>query len=266
MVDEDRLREWVEQKLDEGVSEERIRRSLRDTGHDPSIVDEVQDPFSGDEVETASDEDLSFTGEETGSRGQEEQGFQASGGASGDGGLDSGIGAESLEEEKGRSPGSKDTGGEDEGGGGLSLSLPSLSMPELPLWPAVAAAVILIGVSGYLFVPWASLGLSLPSVSVPAVELPSGGGEGAPSSGDACPDVGVRINSISSSGGSTRADVLVTRGSAEVVLEVYDGSRLAGSTTKRVGGPGSMTVSATGDRAVLRPTGCTEFHDAVAIG
>lgn len=45
MPDEDNLKEWVEEKLDEGVDEERIKESLENTGHDPSIVDEVKSPF-----------------------------------------------------------------------------------------------------------------------------------------------------------------------------------------------------------------------------
>ena len=49
MVDDDKLMQWVQKKLDQGVSEERIRKSLRNTGHDPSIVEKAKDPFSGQE-------------------------------------------------------------------------------------------------------------------------------------------------------------------------------------------------------------------------
>ncbi|MFB6216462.1 MAG: hypothetical protein ABEJ72_05790, partial [Candidatus Aenigmatarchaeota archaeon] len=44
-MDEDRLKEWVEQKLEKGIDPERVKKSLEETGHDPSIVDRVQDPF-----------------------------------------------------------------------------------------------------------------------------------------------------------------------------------------------------------------------------
>ncbi|MFB6208759.1 MAG: hypothetical protein ABEJ56_01325 [Candidatus Nanohaloarchaea archaeon] len=50
-MSEEKIREWVEDKLDEGVDEERIKNSLENTGHDPSILEEVKAPFNGKEVE-----------------------------------------------------------------------------------------------------------------------------------------------------------------------------------------------------------------------
>lgn len=81
MADE-KLRKWVERKLEKGVDEERLKNSLENTGKDPSIVDDVieerEDPFDepedspGEEVfeeDTSTDND---SGEEGG---EEESGF-----------------------------------------------------------------------------------------------------------------------------------------------------------------------------------------------
>lgn len=265
MVDEDRLREWVEQKLDEGVSEDRIRESLRETGHDPSLVEEVKSPFEQGETEVSGEEDFEFTAEEGGETSVEKEGESQA--------LDSSIGAGSLDEEESFSP-SRETDDDafekGEEGGHTGFSVPSFSVPELPVWPAVLLLFLVIGASAYIFVPWGSLNISgVPSVVVPSVGLPSASDFSPPqqeSTKSGCPDVGVRIESISSGGGKTRAEVLVTRGEAEVVLEIWRGTSIAGSSTALVAGPGSITVDATGDRAVLHPVGCREYSDSVAIG
>lgn len=49
-MDDEKLRNWVQEKLDEDVSAERIKRSLEETGHDPSVVDEVNDPFESSDA------------------------------------------------------------------------------------------------------------------------------------------------------------------------------------------------------------------------
>lgn len=40
-MEKDKIRDWVRQKLQEGQDREMIQRSLEQSGHDPSIVDEV---------------------------------------------------------------------------------------------------------------------------------------------------------------------------------------------------------------------------------
>lgn len=266
MVDEENLREWVQQKLDAGVEPSRIKKSLEETGHDPAIVDEVQDPFDVDESDagdSASGDELSM--EEAGG-GQEEEsatGEESHAGGGGSGGLNSEIGAGSLEGGDEDSERAESPEGGDEG-----FSFPSLSMPDLPVWPAAVVAVLLIGFAGYVFVPWSSVGLSgLPSFSAPGVDIPGkDGGKVDSQEGGGCPDVGVRINSASSSGGTTTAEVLVTKNRAEVVLEVYDSGQLVGSITRKVEGTTSITVDAVGDRVVFHPTGCAKFRDSVDIG
>ncbi|MFB6147720.1 MAG: hypothetical protein ABEJ66_02440, partial [Candidatus Nanohaloarchaea archaeon] len=194
MVDEGKLEQWVRQKLDSGVDPERLKESLKDTGHDPSIVDDVRDPFQQDEVEPADEEDF-----EQGAGRQEGTGDvsqdRGSGGSGGD--LDSGIGVSDLSgDDKGdfetRDGGDRDFGSVESGeggkddGGGLSLpSLPSLSGYDLPLWPAVVIGLVLAGFAGYSYVPWSSLGLPSANLSAPAGGLP-GGGTG--SEVQECPD------------------------------------------------------------------------------
>lgn len=41
-MEEDEIEEWVEKKLDKGISEKALRNSLKKSGHDPSLVEEVK--------------------------------------------------------------------------------------------------------------------------------------------------------------------------------------------------------------------------------
>lgn len=264
MVEEDRLREWVQKKLDAGVDPSRIKKSLEETDHDPSIVDTVQDPFnSEDSGGDFEDKDMpSIDGEkrseeETGSGGEDRSPEDSDT-------LNSGIGPESLEE-RDDSVGADEEKDDSAGDGGFTL--PSLSIPELPVWPALVMAVLLVGFVGYMFVPWSSVGMGgLPSISAPSVDLPgSGNGTVEGQQDEGCPDVGVRINSVSASSGSTTAEVLVTRNDAEVVLEVYDSGQLMGSTTKNLEGSSTISVDASGDRVLFRPTGCKKYEDSMDI-
>ncbi|PSH00227.1 MAG: hypothetical protein BRC28_00580 [Nanohaloarchaea archaeon SW_4_43_9] len=64
---EEKIRNWIEKKLEKDIKPERVKESLRNTGHDPSLVDEVtgnkpeEDPFQGDkETGTSDREDKEF--------------------------------------------------------------------------------------------------------------------------------------------------------------------------------------------------------------
>lgn len=46
---EEKIKKWIEKKLDQGVEPDRIKESLENTGKDPSLVDEVVDPFEEDQ-------------------------------------------------------------------------------------------------------------------------------------------------------------------------------------------------------------------------
>jgi hypothetical protein len=71
-VASEKIREWVQKKLEKGIDKDRIRESLKNTGHDPDIVDDVvndsevgDDPFQEDEEkEEVPEEDNSESSEE----------------------------------------------------------------------------------------------------------------------------------------------------------------------------------------------------------
>ncbi|MFB6291819.1 MAG: hypothetical protein ABEI58_00320 [Candidatus Nanohaloarchaea archaeon] len=52
------LKDWVKERLDDGVEPERLKEIMEETGKDASVVDEVLSPF-GDR-----DEDLEFDEED----------------------------------------------------------------------------------------------------------------------------------------------------------------------------------------------------------
>ena len=62
---EEFLEDWVEQKLDEGVGRQRLKKVLRGRDRDPGIVDRVASPFEDDEdVEVTESEDSEVKDEE----------------------------------------------------------------------------------------------------------------------------------------------------------------------------------------------------------
>ncbi len=220
-MSEDKIREWVEERLEDGIEPERIKKNLEKTGHDPSIVEDVRSPFADSEEEPDVDEeDFSFAVDEE-------------------------------EKEKVREL-SQDTSGK-------TFSLPSLpSAPDIP-FRYIGVVLLLAVLLGGGYVVTDGSPLSAGSGLIATVQE-------AASSGSGCPDIGVRIKSISTSSGSTTADVLVTNGPGRVVLEVYSDGVMTGSSQRRVGGEASMTVNAVGDRAVFYPAECSQFQDEQAIG
>lgn len=241
MVDEDRLREWVEEKLDEGVEEERLKKSLRETGHDPSIVDEVRSPFE-DSKDVSEDVFQEDDADKSGSQSEkeEEQGSES---------------YEGFEED--------DTGSENRL---PDFSLPSMSLPSIDLseisrqriLPVLLVFLLFAGVAGYALLPGF---MESGGIEAPSGDSISGLLEGKESSEKGCPDVGVRIEKVSVVDGETVADVLVTRGEAEVVLKVFRDGDLMDSETARIGGEGTITVSSTGDEVLFHPSGCERFRD-----
>jgi len=57
MVDEEKLMEWIQEKLEQGVDEQRIRKSLKETGHDPALLEKAKDPFHRKTQDSDSDSD-----------------------------------------------------------------------------------------------------------------------------------------------------------------------------------------------------------------
>ncbi|MFB6199706.1 MAG: hypothetical protein ABEJ83_02400 [Candidatus Nanohaloarchaea archaeon] len=55
-MSQEKTREWIKEKMKEGVSEDRIREVLENTGRDPSLVDKVDNPFADGDVELSDEE------------------------------------------------------------------------------------------------------------------------------------------------------------------------------------------------------------------
>ncbi len=292
----EKLKKWIRQKQEKGISDERIKKSLEKTGYDPSIVDEINDPFDSDGSPEHSEEDL-FS-----SAGQESEDSDM--GLSEDNreervkNIADNLSQGSSDSEKSsfedRDYGKENTSSSDEESDSSFMEkLPSLSLPSTP-----------------------NLSLdrvSKPDVSLPSVDLPSapdisrkqitivfalilviGGGAAAysfipddfnprlllgPELNSAthlqtleqldqrfagCPDIGVSIQDVSTSGGSTTADILVT-GEAWVVLEVMEGGEVIGYSTKQVNGETQMKVNKVGNEAELRPLGCETRYSRTDI-
>lgn len=245
MVSEN-LKEWIKEKREQGVSDERIKKSLEKTGHDPSIVDELDNPFDADNSDIEPSEDL-FNSEDQGSNSvkpsNQEDGEEE-------------TASEKAEEKEESSVGLPNT--------------PSFSLPSAPDFSrkklgAVAVLLVLVvgGAGVYSFV-YSGSGTGLDFSNIPGSNLVTSNGIADLNRLDekysGCPDAGVRIKTVSGSDGVTTADVLVTRNEAQVVLEVIRDGEVIGFSSESLKGEASMTVDAVGDTVRLRPAGCKQFR------
>lgn len=278
----EKLKEWIRQKQEEGISNERIKKSLEKTGYDPSIVDELDDPFDSESSSQHSEEELfssASSDSEDSNNVLSEDNREERVNKIADNLSQKNSNAENTSFEN------KDYGEDNASDSSFRDKLPSFSLPSTPDLPSLNR-------------------FSKPEFSLPSVDLPSapsisrkqitvvfalvlvlGGGAAAYSfmpddfnprlllGSDlnsathlqtleqldqrfaGCPDVGVSIQSISGSEGSTTADVLVT-GEAWVVLELMRNGEIIGFSTEKVDGETQMTVNKVGDEAELRPLGC----------
>lgn len=134
---------------------------------------------------------------------------------------------------------------------GSRFSAPEIHSLNVP-WKA-------LGVAAVALLVLAGIGYGLSEFGLPISDRDS---SGVPSE---CPDVGVRVNSVSVDGGSTYANVKVTRGSADVVLELYGSGRMLDSKNMRFGGSKKVVFNAAGDKVVIYPAGCSEFSDSMGV-
>lgn len=246
MVDDEKLREWVENKLESGVDEERIRKSLRETGNDPGIVDEVKDPFASDD-EFSTDETNTGEQQQTAPEAQQKDDTNTQ------------PDPEPVEDEKGS-------------------RIPDVSAPSMPEMPSVSFKVGLPDVDP----DWKKIGifagvLLLIGVVAGGVYFISNGLGGgitgfapakapvANTNNGTCPNVGVRILDASVENGNTVAQVQVTRGEAEVILEAFKSDELVATTTQTVSGESTMQVQRQADKLELEPVGCTRFRDTYSL-
>lgn len=258
MVSEN-LKEWVKEKREAGVSDERIKESLEKTGHDPSIVDELDDPFEADKSDSEPSEDLFNSSDESSEEPQEttEENEKS---------------VSDSEEELGKPDFNYSSDAETEGSDS-SRSLPSFSLPSAPnisRKKAGAVLVLFIILAGVVAVYSVMSSDGAPNLDIPGETLDSN----ADSSDDltrleqldnthsGCPDSGVRVQSVSGSEGVTTADVLVTNNEAWVVLEVKEGDETLSFSTKQMKGESEITVDAVGDQVTLRPLGCDSVYSS----
>lgn len=263
MVSEN-LKDWIKQKREAGVSDERIKKSLEKTGHDPSVVDEIENPFDADSSATEPSEDL-FESNDSGS--QEKSDLANSSRKS------------SSRENTERRHKQGTTDSRDKSGfGSTSSSRTSASnnsgrsLPSLPSAPDVSkktvgiigVLVLLIagGFGVYRFMP-SDLNTDFDPNIVLNSDIDSSTSMTKLAQLDekysGCPNSGVRVQSVSSSDGVTTANVLVTRNEAWVVLEVMKDGGVVGFSTENMVGEAKIRVEAVGDQVRLRPLGCEKF-------
>ena len=282
MVSE-KLKDWIKEKREEGISDERIRKSLEKTGHDPSVLDEVDDPFASSDSTDSSD-DLFNSSEpgnsENNDRDQELQSKETESSQSFPD--DSRKGRMQKISENLNEAGSNysyepdnDNQENNEEKESLKEKLPSVNLPSkpgldvsgsLPNTPsaprpsrnqvlAFSALIVLLvgGVGAYSFMPdnfnhRLVLGDEISSSHLGTLDR-------LDSKYNGCPDAGISIRSISSTDSSTTVEA-VTTDQMWVVLEVKEQSNVIGYTTKQVESSSELKVGKKGDEAVLRPLGC----------
>lgn len=247
---EDAIKEWVDSKLDEGVDKERLKSILKDKGHDPSIVDEVDSPFESDTADSTEEEDEEFdfsftdraennTGTSSETTGNEEDTGKESDDSSG-----------------------MDFGSEDKESSFSMPEMPDIDTSGLPVKSGAILLVLLIG-AGLIY----SMGPGLNDL-MPAENTDDPGTTQEVSlKGDECPEnIGVRIDSFESNLNSVDAEVVVSTyagqsGPFDVVLELYEDQVLVDSTTASIEEASTMSVEGSGDEIVFRPANCAEMMD-----
>jgi len=245
MVSEN-LKEWVKSKRKDGVSDERIKKSLEETDHDPSIVDELDNPFNSETSERENSEekeknsevledDFSFTDEED---------------------TDNETTEEAPPKEDNKETNSRLKELENDFQTSITTTKDSFSKKKAGLG-ILLILLIAGGITVYGFMPDDfNLLESVDEETGPE----SGSLEQLDTQHSGCPDSAVRVQSVSSSDGVTTADVQVTREEALVVLKVMKDGEVLGFTTDTLLGEAQMTVEEVGDQVKLRPLGCKDRY------
>jgi hypothetical protein len=215
---EDHVREWIKRKLEEGIGEERLRKTLEKTDHDPELVDEIvsaessgegQDPFNGSEGGEEDDpfDSLSYVEEEE-EEGDEEPNEESES-------FLSGIDLPNI-----------------------GIGLPELQLPRYrQRYLVFFVVLVVVGGLGY-----AAYSMDLAEVTGPTCE---GGG------------TGVKMYSVGVENGRTVAEVF-TGEEVDATLEVYGNGDKLGENTETVSGRQTISADMIGDRAVFHEAGCEE--------
>jgi len=270
----EKLKKWIKRKREEGISDERIKKSLDKTGYDPSIVDELDDPFDGDNSDNEPSEDL-FNTDDQGSDGSE-KGFSGDSRKERVQDMADNLSDKNSEENNTKKEKTKKKEKQEDKDSsfldGLEFDLPSFSLPSKPDLPKINTpsvpsisrrkiimifALLIVlggGFTVYSFIPddfnpRLLLGPDLDS----STSIQTLNQLDAKYSG--CPDAGVTIQNISKTDSSTTVDVLVTD-EAWVVVEIKENAEIIGFSTEKVKGTSQIKVNKVGDQANLRPLGC----------
>jgi hypothetical protein len=215
-VASEKIREWVQKKLEKGIDKHRIRESLKNTGHDPDIVDDVvndsevgDDPFQeddGGDSESVPEEDNSENSEE----------------------MDLEFDETSQEDENETDSKSSVIPSPD-------VQLPDIHVERKTVAVLGMAVLIAVGMAG-VFSYVDSSGVLEPQCS---------GDEGA----------GVKVYSVQKENGVTNAEVRVVE-DVDVVLEVFDSGEKVGQNVERMDGRGTISVNAIGNKVSFHEYGC----------
>lgn len=225
MVDE-KIERWIEKKLREGVDRERIKESLKETGHDPSTVDHVEDPFEDSEENSEN----VFEKEESSSEEKEEDGR--------------------VFEEK--EDGDKTSEDRSEGSKNFKIGLPDTEIFSDPKKPD----------KKYLIGAGALLVLILFILAAPQIlerDYRTDIENSAEGNLTGCMDQGVLIESIDVENGKTVADLDVTRKKSTAVLKVFREGELVGKKFETFIGSKKVVLDTVGDKAVFHPVGCKRY-------
>jgi len=242
----DKIKAWAKKKLDDGVDEQRVRKVLRRQGHDPSIVDELKDPFDPKDSEDKEVTDNFFEDEEDDSgeehpreksihqKDDEENGFHRN----------------SLDEESSKTGhGDKDSGSSS----GIKSNIPrpdfgkpKLSKDRYLKFGALGLVLVLVVGAGAVF------GSDITNTVSELTE---------PKDYTGCQNggVGVLIQDIRKDGQTTVADVKVVRNKSETVLKIYQDDRKIGETRATFIGEKTLSVDAVGNKARFHPVGCQRY-------
>lgn len=226
----DKIRQWVQKKLEKGVDKKRIKKSLENTGHDPGLVEEVENSSNvGDnpfQQEEGSSEVHETESEQTGSEPEQDEDTREME-------LDFDSTDTDNEDKKAR--------GSDDSGLGISVpSVPSFSINRKVLATFGASLLIVVAMAG-VFSYVETSGVLEPQCS---------GDEGA----------GVKVYDVYTRDGETVAAVNAYE-EVNVVLEVFDSDERIGQTVEQFESSGNrrnISVDAVGNRVSFHEYGCED--------
>jgi len=255
----EKLKEWIKDKRQKGISDERIRESLEKAGRDPDMLDEVDDPFDSDkdrdvseDLFSSSEDKVSKTESFDSSTSQEENGSNSA--------------KENKDVEKTVSSSETKSAltrvgqrfSKNKKSEVLSFKLFSnhVSSKQTGIFLFILL-VLVIGIGTYSFTS-DSIDTDLLVGSTVDSSTNLDRLQSLDEKHAGCPAGGVRIEDISTSEGSTNVDVLVTQ-KAWVVVEIINKGKVIGFSTQNVEGNTVISVDKIGKEANLRPLGCESY-------